>query len=127
MAEVFWSRWLSKKTEQALEEAMAEIGRYFKEEEKLESGATSSEATHPSQMEGVTEAIARISSTEPPGQDTDMAPEAAPTDHSPQVTPSKRPATEEEILGPNQRPISVYAAPSSDVPKAALQPHNEAV
>jgi tether containing UBX domain for GLUT4 len=66
-----------------------------------------------------------MSSAEPSGEDTDMIPETAATERSPQVTSSKRPVPEEAILGPNQRPISVYAAPSTDVPMAALKPHNE--
>ena len=121
-----------KKTEQPLEEAMAEIGQYFKEEEKAASAGTSSEAAPAAEVEGVTEAIARMSSAEPSGEDTDMKDQSADSgvagESSSLVTPSKRPAPvtpEEGVLGPNQRPISVYAAPSSDVPKAALQPHNE--
>lgn len=118
-----------KKTDKPLEEAMAEIGEYFKEEEAAVSGTTSSEGASRAEVDGITEAISRMDSVEPSGEDAGMkddSPEAATTGES-LVTPSKRPAppSEEIILGPNGRSISVYAAPSSAVPKAALQPHNE--
>jgi tether containing UBX domain for GLUT4 len=109
-----------KKTNQPLEEAMAEIGQYFKNEEEAESGPTNSEGAPTSEgPPPITGAIQRTDSTE---EDTEMK------DVASVVTPTKPPAPatpEAVILGPNQRPISVYAAPSSDVPKAALQPHNE--
>ena len=66
-----------KKTEQPLEEAMAEIGQYFKEEEKVASASTSSEVAPVAEVEGVTEAIARMSSAEPLGEDTDMKDQSA--------------------------------------------------
>ena len=116
-----------RKTEQPLEEAMAEIGEYFKSEEETGSGATGS-GTAPAAVEGITEAIARIDSEEPPEVDTEMNDQTTAATEDSLVTPSKRPApvaVEEAVLGPNQRPISIYAAPSSAVPKAALQPHND--
>ena len=118
-----------KKTEQPLEEAMAEIGQYFKDEEKIAFGAMESEAAPAAEVEGVMEGVAKMSSAEPTEQDTEMKDQPAePGESSSLVTPSKRPAPatpDETILGPGERPISVYAAPSSNVPKAALQPHNE--
>lgn len=117
-----------KKTEQPLEEAMVEIGQYFKSEEEAQSGATGSETTPVVEVEGITEAIAKMDSAEPSGEDTDMKDQTTAVLGDSLVTPSKRPAPvtpEEAVLGPNQRPISIYAAPSSAVPKAALQPHNE--
>jgi len=47
------------------------------------------------------------------------------------LTPSKHPAPapspvpENQALGPDGQPISVYRAPSNSVPSAALAPHNE--
>ncbi len=123
-----------KATEQPLEEAMKEIGQYFKEE------ATQTSAEAPKEVETITDAIAKLPSHEPEGsQDVDMANAgevatlSAPTtnDATPTpLTPAKRPAPESTgtspaILGPDQRPIAVYAAPSGDTPKAALRPHNE--
>jgi tether containing UBX domain for GLUT4 len=117
-----------KKTDQPLQEAMTEIAQYFKDEERAESGI-GSESQPAAQVEGVTDAIARMSSAEPSEKGGDMKDQSAEigeaVESTSQVTPSKRPAPEEPLLGPNQRPISVYAAPSSHVPHAALQPHNE--
>jgi tether containing UBX domain for GLUT4 len=110
-----------KKTDQPIEVAQREIGQYFKEEETATTDAPPAK-----------EAIARMGSSENSGEDSDpkdaSADPGVAVDSSSVVTPSTRPAqaaSEEPLLGPNQRPISVYAAPSSDVPKAALQPHNE--
>jgi tether containing UBX domain for GLUT4 len=41
------------------------------------------------------------------------------------VTPSESSLPEEVVVGPNKRPISVFAAPSSQTPKAALNPYND--
>jgi tether containing UBX domain for GLUT4 len=136
-----------KKTEQPLLEAQAEIGQYFKEEEPAELEKNGAEAGIP-EVDSTTNGIARIPSQEPvPSQDVEMS-EAShdisqdPTSHPERageelqatpVTPSKRPAPEatpepkkeEEFLGVNQRPISVFSPPSSNTPKAALLPHSE--
>ncbi|KAG0651177.1 UBX domain-containing 9 [Hyphodiscus hymeniophilus] len=111
-----------KKTDQPLEEAMAEIGQYFKDEENTGSEAAASEA----QPTGKTDPddIAKLASTEPSGEDTDMKDLSGDSREAVDSTPEGS-APEQPILGPGQRPISVYAAPSSDVPRAALQPHNE--
>ena len=118
-----------KKTDQPLEEAMAEIGQYFKSEETIESGATGSKVPPAEDFEGVTDGIARLPSAEPSGQDVDMKDLSGDlleeVDSTSQTTSSNPLASEEAVLGPNQRPISVYAAPSSSVPQAALQPHIE--
>jgi tether containing UBX domain for GLUT4 len=124
-----------KKTEQPLQEAMAEIEQYFKEKGPAEPEKNGAEAGPSQEVDSITEGISRIPSQEPtPSQDVEMAsvehPEQLQT--TTPITPSKRPAPEvmpepkqEEILGPNQRPISIYSPPSSDTPKAALIPHNE--
>jgi tether containing UBX domain for GLUT4 len=136
-----------KKTEQPLEEAMAEIGQYFREEEAPQalSNEEPSDAG-PKELDTITDAIARMPSAEPnQSEDVDMtsvdASEGTSADPTPypelvgdaslpttSVTPSKRPAPEtkdEPVLGPDQRPLSVFSPPSNDTPRAALAPHNE--
>lgn len=122
-----------KTTDQPIHEAQAEIAQYFKEEEAATSGSANSEAQPAETVEGVTDAIAGISSAEPTGEDSDMKDQPADSEFtadaetSSLATPSKQsaPSTPEPIIGPDQRPITVYVAPSSNVPQAALQPHNE--
>jgi tether containing UBX domain for GLUT4 len=135
-----------KKTEQPLEEAMAEIGQYFKEDEAAQVPASGeSSRVGPKEVETITDAIARLPSAEPSAsEDVDMTSNDAsegtsadPTPYPepvgdaplpPSVTPSKRPAPEtkeEPILGPDQRPISVFSPPSNNTPRATLAPHNE--
>ncbi|PVH67818.1 UBX domain-containing protein [Cadophora sp. DSE1049] len=126
-----------KATDQPLEEAMKEIGQYFKEE-AAPSNEVSKEPKE--EIETVTDAIAKLPSNEP--EDVDMSntdgqavpsTEAGPSSEDTQptpLTPSKRPAPSEpspesQLLGPDQRPIQVYAAPTDSTPKAALRPHNE--
>jgi len=138
-----------KKTEQPLLEAQAEIGQYFKEEEPADPGKNGTEASVP-EVDSITDGIARIPPQEPvPSQDIEKATgdDSQDTSQDPSpypervgeelqtapITPSKRPAPEatpepkkeEEFLGVNQRPISVFSPPSSDTPKAALLPHSE--
>ena len=124
-------------TDQPIHDAQADIAQYFKEEEASASGVANSETQPAAAVEGVTDAIVGMSSAEfselsaaesnMKGQHDDSE-ATADADSSSVATPSKPPApvTPEHILGPDQRPISVYAAPSSNVPQAALQPHNEA-
>ena len=121
-----------KKTEQPLEEAMAEIGQYFKESAPGDSSATKADMAPGEELETVTSAIARLPSAEPTYKEQSSAAvqgttEGASADPADSITPLKRPAplTPEELLGPDQRPIAVYSAPSSHTPKAALQPHND--
>jgi tether containing UBX domain for GLUT4 len=136
-----------KKTEQPLLEAQAEIGQYFKEEEPAKPEQNGVEAGV-QEVDSITVGIARIPSQEPvPSQDVEMgeAPQDASQDPTPYsdrageevqaapITSSKRPAPEvtlepkkeQEFLGVNQRPISVFSPPSSNTPKAALLPHSE--
>jgi tether containing UBX domain for GLUT4 len=135
-----------KKTEQPFEEAITEIGEYFKEESAIEhSGDAELQAAPVPAVSNITEAVARLSSAEPSSseekdtgiisQDTSQGTSLNPTpypetvrDDPLPVTPSKRPAPvseDEPILELNQRRIEVYLPPSSDTPKAALAPHNE--
>lgn len=124
-----------KKTDQPLQEAMTEIQQYFKEEEPVEAEKNDTEAGPSQQVESITDELSRLSSHEnTPSRDVEMSSVEQPElQATTSVTPSKRPAPEvtpelkqaEEVLGPNQRPISVFSAPSSDTPKAALLPHNE--
>ncbi|KAE8446929.1 hypothetical protein EG329_011560 [Mollisiaceae sp. DMI_Dod_QoI] len=136
-----------KKTDQPFEEAMSEISQYFKEEE-----APAQEVTTPKNLETITNAIQKLPSNEqgPKDVDVDMvsgtgsettnttATTADPSpypetvgDLPPPVTPSKRAAEKcpspspEQVLGPDQRPVSVYLPPSSDAPLASTTPHNE--
>ncbi|KAH7417527.1 GLUT4 regulating protein TUG-domain-containing protein [Cadophora sp. MPI-SDFR-AT-0126] len=127
-----------KATDQPLEEAMKEIGQYFKEE-----AAPSNEVSKESkkELETVTDAIAKLPSNEAEdvhmgntdGQEVRPSADAAPGSEDAQttpLTPSKRPAPSEsspeaQIVGPDQRPIQVYAAPTDSTPKAALRPDNE--
>lgn len=136
-----------KRTEQPLEEAMTQIGDYFKEEAATSGPeGESSAATPVSEVSNVTEAVARLSSVEPASiehkatevtsQDTSerttegstLRPETA-EDSSSLVIPVKRPAPvspeTEPILEVNQRRIEVYLPPSSYTPLAARTPHNE--
>lgn len=137
-----------KKTEQPLEEAMKEIGEYFKEEEALEESG-SVETTHaPESASNITDAVAQLGSEEPtvshqqdtgadsqePSKDTpsDAAHYTEPiADASLPTTPAKRSAPvsssdESPPLQLNNRRIEAFLAPSSGTPRAALAPHNEA-
>lgn len=130
-----------KKTEQPLEEAMAEIGTYFKEE------AAPAEVAPKEAVEGITEAIHKLdSNSKGESKDADMTSGVSETttttsdpspypepvgDLPPPVTPSKRSADEipspeqQQVLGPDQRPVSVFRPPTGQVPLAATRPHNE--
>jgi tether containing UBX domain for GLUT4 len=131
-----------KVTNQPLEEAMAEIGQYFKEEEK----PAGTENTPPGRnVDTLTDAIARLPSRSPEpavdvemstadtseetSQDTTPYPErAGDAPIVPPLTPPQHRALEPKegaVLGPDQRPITVYSAPRNLTPQAALRPHNE--
>jgi tether containing UBX domain for GLUT4 len=130
-----------RKTNQPLEEAMKEIGEYFKEEEEpaaVEKKAATESATQDG-IEPITNAIARL-----PESAGDAHMTGTPEPISTESTPSSEllvdeiisstPATQsnaqasqdqQTVLGPGERPISVFSAPSGATPRAALQPHNE--
>ncbi|KAF4637135.1 hypothetical protein G7Y89_g943 [Cudoniella acicularis] len=136
-----------RKTDQPLEDATAEIGQYFQEI------STETEKEKVPQVDHITGQVAEPASTEPTPEDEDMISfETSQDDTSQDPTPYPERVDEElrnpalvqpsnsstvqaisapesesmeGILGPDQRPISVFSPPSSNTPKAALQPHNE--
>ncbi|RFU35164.1 hypothetical protein B7463_g1144, partial [Scytalidium lignicola] len=116
-----------RSTDQPLDEAMAEIEKYFS---NLES--SSSAADTPSGETSVTAALSNIPATNTINatQDTLSATEPSDVASSPPsiVTPSNRAASEapeEKLSGPDQRPIAVFSAPTSETPRAALQAHDD--
>jgi tether containing UBX domain for GLUT4 len=125
-----------RNTEQPLEEAMAEIGQYFQSVAgPVAPGAHASSATNNLSTPDIETGPATDAIAGEPNPDTSNAvavdpPESStssdniPTALTP-ATPSEASAPEEVVVGPNQRPLSVFAAPSSSTPKAALDPHNE--
>jgi tether containing UBX domain for GLUT4 len=122
-----------KKTEQPLEEAMAEIGQYFKEEAAAAAASSDVAKSEAAPVEGVD----TLSSSE--GKDVDMLSQDTTSQSGsqnltpqsePPEAPSNQPVPEtsspqQPVLGPNERPIQIYSAPSSDTPRAALVPHDE--
>lgn len=125
-----------RKTETPLEEAMAEIAQYFKSVEQPPAvGANSgrvadTESTREGAAGLITDAIAEevnpdmstAMSIDPP--ESSGSSDNAATVLTP-ATPSEASVPDEIVVGPNQRPLSVFAAPSSQTPKAALNPHDE--
>ncbi|PBP22893.1 hypothetical protein BUE80_DR006280, partial [Diplocarpon rosae] len=124
-----------KSTELPLEEAMKEIDQYF------EPAPKSTEASK--EVETVTDALSKLPSREPQSSadlaiantvvtSTESTSAPAGEQATPaQLTPSKRPAPDSSentppLRGPDNRPITVFSAPTSNTPRAALQPHNEA-
>ncbi|EKD21365.1 uncharacterized protein L3040_000599 [Drepanopeziza brunnea f. sp. 'multigermtubi'] len=108
-----------KQTEQPLEEAMKEIGQYFKEDEEPKS-------SEDPKTEAVTDAIAKLpeASVDPGivmGDTEDLISFDQVEDAA--THPAPGPESPQQLLGPNHRPITVYAAPTADTPKAALRPH----
>lgn len=111
-------------TETPLEEAMEEIDQYFKSVES-EGAHAGSEAVSENIPEPNPSSTADVDS-EPSGEP--LTPlmslkEDGITEDQTLTTPA--PSTEITIRGPNQRPISVFAPPSSTTPHASLQPYNE--
>ena len=130
-----------KTTEQPLEEAMLEIGQYFKEDSTAQTDAAP-DAAIAAGAGTVTDVLEKLAPQPLQSEDKDVdmhdvsqvtSKEAAPLDSQGPAIPSEASSQPAEIpptpiqplLGPNDRPIQVYAAPSSDTPKAALVPHNE--
>jgi tether containing UBX domain for GLUT4 len=125
-----------RKTDTPLEEAMAEIDQYFKAVEGPEnagahSGPSAGGIASTEKKETLTNAIAGE-----PNPEVSTATDADP--QSPQATtaepasepstthiPDAEPSSSEMLVGPAQRSISVFAAPKSTTPSAALRPHNE--
>ena len=132
-----------RQIEQPLEEAMVEIEQYFKKEEATANDdARMPDAATIDGVGTVRDDLGELAPAQPSGsegkdvgiQDAPQitAQEPAPSDSQAEaltVTPSEpagiSPTPSQSVLGPNDRPIEVYAAPSSDTPKAAFVPHNE--
>ena len=133
-----------KKTDRPLEQAMKEIGQYFNAEDTSQESANAESSSAALTEDTITAPIAGPPSAEPIPEDFDMTsleasegPSADPSPFSEQArntplpvsaTPSNRPAPETRevpILGPDQRPVSVFSPPSNNTPRAALVPHNE--
>jgi tether containing UBX domain for GLUT4 len=126
-----------RKTDIPLQEAMEEIKQYMKSvEEPVAPGPTSAsvadtqstpsgEAAAPSPDDVSGEPTPTRSDTTP----IDPPPSSTPSSNEPPVltprTPSEASTPSDTIFGPNQRPITVFAAPNSHTPQAALNPHNE--
>jgi tether containing UBX domain for GLUT4 len=135
-----------RKTEQPLEEAMLEIGRYFEDTIVDDTEAVTSNSS-PSKVERVSEAIAKLPESEISVRDVEMTTDDAPTDSAISVPPleaqedaetttedtskplpvtAKAPLeTIADSVGPGGRAITVFSAPSSATPSAAAQPFDE--
>jgi len=133
-------------TQTPLEEAMAEIEQYFKSVENEEDSAgahAGSAATTNSKLGTEEPAIPEDAAglKQPPepveaGSSTTDATETAPTptngeNHKADEPPSSprgppREPGEDLVVGPDQRPISVFSPPSHTTPRAARQAYNEA-
>lgn len=118
-----------KKTDQPLLEAQEEIRQYFKEEEPAKPEENGTEASV-QKVPSVTDGVAQIPTSQDvdmdlgeASQDTSQDPTSSSKQPAPEVTPEIK--EEEEFLGVNQRPISVFSPPSSDTPRAASLPHND--
>lgn len=116
-------------TETPLEEAMQEIGQYFKSVEGEEAGKThvgskvERESTQdPSQFSPVVESNSRLE--EPVSQGDISLPDAVSVSVNQRVNLPPM-VNDPPVTGPDHRPVFVYAAPSSSTPRAALQPFNE--
>ncbi|QSZ35293.1 hypothetical protein DSL72_008162 [Monilinia vaccinii-corymbosi] len=128
-----------RQTDQPIEEAMKDIGEYFREDQEPEATAQASQ-----QGEAVSDAIAKLPSPEQQNEDVNMdsdpsdttphstlTPASASTNTTPPSLPSSTststnpPATDSQILGPDGLPLTIFSAPSNDTPLAALTPHNE--
>ena len=111
-----------RSTELPLEEAMSQIDQYFKALEGQETrGADAGSAgetslSNPSRSPKPDEGQPHQS---PPQTQTDVPSPQSPPSHASQ-------ASDSIVTGPMQRPISVFAPPSSTTPLAARQQHNDA-
>ena len=135
-----------RKTDRPLEEAMTEIGQYFKEvegEERLGAHAGSA-ADAQSVPDAEAEALT-VDARAPSPPESSPFPETQPTSKvsangvqnsgpvdigkggssSDDLTQRISEQTVETVTGPSQRPISIFAPPSSSTPKAALQKEHD--
>ncbi|CAG8975646.1 hypothetical protein HYALB_00008405 [Hymenoscyphus albidus] len=108
-----------KGTDKPLEEAMAIIEEYFKED-PVEPAASVSAAAPVEDFNSPVDSAKTTSEEATPNTETETSQtEPEPTASLP------TPESEQELVGPDQRPITIYSAPTGDVPKAALQPFRE--
>lgn len=113
-------------TDTALEEAMKSIEQYFKAVTLDES-----EGAHPGSV------VVNETIPEPNSSTAGVDPEPSEEPPIPQLSPNEDGTTEKQIQaapaplndlktgGPNNRPISVFAPPTSYTPHASLQPYDE--
>ena len=126
-----------------LEEAVEQIGQYFKsvdaetaarETPEAESSIAPQNATEqprPSITKDIDQLEAPTEAKETPQRDATMTEESDPPFNDENLplqtqspTSSNSAFQSTTTLGPNSRPISVFAAPTSTTPRAALQAHN---
>lgn len=135
-----------RQTEKPLEEAIAEIGQYFKEIEGEEANGThagnlaNTESTPNTAMEGLTAdgtsspapnphqspeplSASGISANDAQNLEYRDSEERGASKGDPLGQVSEQPL--ETVTGPSQRPISIFAPPSSNTPKAALQKEHD--
>ncbi|KAI9749443.1 MAG: hypothetical protein M4579_006870 [Chaenotheca gracillima] len=129
-------------TESPLEEAMAEISQYFTTVEGNKSteagahagGVTQNETVPETEAPSISDDIANLKSPSPIGTARD---EGAPVENGDVLKDGSSLQSQHEmekasevgdstITGPDQRPISVFAPPANNTPKAAQHAFNEA-
>ena len=123
-------------TQTPLEEAISEIDQYFKSVRGERSGGvhtadvgnaeSAPESTEPFLDE---ETQDRPSPPEPlsprsPSFKPEIPPPSIDEDHQ-EVAPLPNPPSDQVVTGPSQRPITVFAPPSTSIPAAARQAYNE--
>ncbi|MCJ1276842.1 hypothetical protein MMC21_004649 [Puttea exsequens] len=130
-------------TDRPLEEAMQQIGEYFQSVEGEATGGAHASSvgnmeTTPESSEPIldSETVDQPSPAEPqsPAGDAIGTPlSAQPNDYEDKQTPAERPTSfpatspppEQTVTGPSQRPITIFAAPSTSTPAAAKHAFNE--
>lgn len=115
-------------SETPLETAMEEIGQYFKavEGDKSEgphAGSVVISESIPEPTQSLSPDVNSEVSEEPPEPDTRSNKDYEPGN---QTSTPISPSDELVTTGPDHRPISVFAPPSSTTPQAARKPYNEA-
>lgn len=110
-----------KTTTMPLEEAMVVIGDYFKEETVEPVAAASAVAPQEdvNSSDDITKVTSHETATDTEVEMSEKAPEPIAS------LPTPEPEQENALVGPDQRPIAIYSAPTDDVPRAALQPFRE--
>ena len=115
-------------TETPLEEAMQEIGQYFKSVEEKQSGRTlvgSETVREPTQDPSELSPVESSPPKEEPAAREDTTLSDAVSVSVNQGATVSSVLSDIPVIDSDHRPVSVYAAPSSSTPRAALQPFNE--